>query len=55
VVELGADIGALNGSGEKPLQVIIRFGHRHVERVLRGAMALERSARIKKEAEAKKP
>jgi hypothetical protein len=55
LVELGADIGALNDRGETPLQVSIRFGHRHVERVLRGAMALERSARTKKEAEAKKP
>ena len=55
LVELGADIGALNDKGETPLQVSIFFGHRHVARVLRGAMALERSARTKKEAEAKKP
>jgi hypothetical protein len=55
LVELGADIGALDGGAKTPLQLSIRFGHRHVERVLRGAMALERSARTKKEAEAKKP
>ena len=52
LVELGADIGALNGSGQTPLQISIRFGHHHVARVLK---ELERSARIKKEAEAKKP
>jgi hypothetical protein len=55
LVTLGADIGALTDGGETPLQVSIRCGHHHVARVLRGAMALERSARIKKEAEAKKP
>jgi ankyrin repeat protein len=55
LVELGADIGALDGGAKTPLQLSIRFGHHHVERVLRGAMALERSARTKKEAEAKKP
>jgi hypothetical protein len=36
-VELGADIGALGGSGETPLQLSIRYGHHHVERVLRAA------------------
>jgi ankyrin repeat protein len=55
LVELGADIGDVMASGETPLQVSIRQCHHHVERVLRGAMALERSARTKKEAEAKKP
>jgi hypothetical protein len=55
LVELGADIGALADSGETPLQLSIDKGHHHVARVLRGAMALERSARTKKEAEAKKP
>jgi hypothetical protein len=55
LVELKADIGALTNSGETPLQLSIRYSHHHVERVLRGAMALERSARTKKEAEAKKP
>ena len=52
LVEFGVDIGALNGSGETPLQVSIRTGHHHVARVLR---ELERSARTKKEAAAKKP
>jgi hypothetical protein len=55
LVELKADIGALTNSGETPLQLSIRYSHHHVERVLKGAMALERSARTKKEAEAKKP
>jgi ankyrin repeat protein len=50
LVELGADIGALNGRGETPLQVSIRGGHHQVARVLR---ELERSARTKKEAAAK--
>jgi ankyrin repeat protein len=50
LVELGADIGALDGSGETPL-VSIRRGHHQVARVLREL----RSARTKKEAEAKKP
>jgi ankyrin repeat protein len=53
-LELGADIGALT-DGQTPLLVSIRRGHHHVARVLRGAMALERSARTKKEAEAKQP
>jgi ankyrin repeat protein len=52
LVELGADIGALTGDGQTPLQLSISFGHHHVARVLR---ELERSARTKKEAEAKKP
>jgi ankyrin repeat protein len=52
LVELGADIGALTGDGQTPLQLSIRFGHHHVARVLR---ELERSARTKKEAAAKKP
>jgi hypothetical protein len=52
LVELGADIGALTEDGETPLQISIDCGHHHVARVLR---ALERSARTKKEAEAKKP
>jgi hypothetical protein len=55
LLALGADIGALTGNRETPLQLSIRNGHHHVARVLRGAMALERSARTKKEAEAKKP
>jgi hypothetical protein len=55
LVDLGADIGALTDAGETPLQVSIRRGRHHVARVLRGALALERSARTKKEAEAKKP
>jgi ankyrin repeat protein len=55
LVELGADIGALTDGGETPLQVSIRYGHHHVARVLRGALALERSARTKKDAEAKMP
>ena len=55
LVEMGADIGALTDDGETPLQLSIRKGHHHVARVLRGAQALERSARVKKEAEAKKP
>jgi ankyrin repeat protein len=55
LVALGADIGALTDGGETPLQVSIRRGHHHVARVLRGAMALERSARTKKEAEANTP
>jgi hypothetical protein len=38
-----------------PLQLGIRNGHHHVARVLRGAKALERSARTKKEAAAKQP
>jgi ankyrin repeat protein len=50
LVDLGADIGALTDAGETPLQVSIRRGHHHVARVLRGALALERSARTKKEA-----
>jgi hypothetical protein len=37
LVELGADIAALGGSGETPLQASIRYGHHHVERVLRAA------------------
>jgi ankyrin repeat protein len=45
LVEFGVDIGALNGSGETPLQVSIRTGHHHVARVLR---ELERSARAPK-------
>jgi hypothetical protein len=52
LVELGADIGALTNSGETPLQVSIRRGHYQVSQVLR---ELERSARTKKEAAAKKP
>jgi hypothetical protein len=52
LVELGADIGALTEDGQTPLQLSIRFGHHHVARVLR---ELERSARTKKEAAAKKP
>jgi ankyrin repeat protein len=52
LVELGADIGALTDDGETPLQISIDCGHHHVARVLR---ALERSARTKKEAAAKKP
>jgi hypothetical protein len=55
LVELGADIGALTGDGQTPLQLSIRYGHHHVARVLKGAQALERSARTKKEAAAKKP
>ena len=55
LVELGADIGALTEDGETPLQISIDCGHHHVARVLRGAHALERSARTKKEAAAKKP
>jgi ankyrin repeat protein len=55
LVELGADIGALLNSGETPLQLSIREGHPHVARVLRGAEALQRSARTKKEAAAKEP
>jgi ankyrin repeat protein len=55
LVELGADIGALTDAGETPLQVSIREGHHHVARVLRGAEALQRSARTKKEAAAKEP
>jgi hypothetical protein len=50
LVEL--DIGALTAPGETTLQVSIRCGQYHVARVLR---ELERSARTKKEAEAKKP
>jgi hypothetical protein len=50
LVELGADIGALNGRGETPLQLCIRFGHHQVAQVLR---QLERAARTKKEAAAK--
>ena len=45
-------MGALMCSGDTPLQLSIRFGHRHVARVL---SELERSARTKKEAAAKKP
>jgi ankyrin repeat protein len=55
LVELGADIGALTEDRQTPLQLSIRCGHHHVARVLRDALALERSARTKKEAEAKKP
>jgi hypothetical protein len=51
LVELGADIGALNEWRETPLQLSIRYGHHQVAQVLR---ELERSARIKKEA-AKRP
>jgi hypothetical protein len=43
-----ANVGALTLSGDTPLQLSIRYGHRHVERVLR---ELERS--YKKEAAAK--
>jgi ankyrin repeat protein len=52
LVELGADIGALTLKGETPLQLNIRFGHHQAAQVLK---ELERSARTKKEAEAKKP
>jgi hypothetical protein len=48
LVELGANIGAVLDSGETPLQLSIRYGHHHVAQVLR-------SARTKKEAEAKQP
>jgi hypothetical protein len=49
--ELGADIGALNGGGETPLRLSIRCGHHQAAQVLK---ELERSARTKKEAAAKK-
>jgi hypothetical protein len=48
----GRTLGALMCSGDTPLQLSIRCGHRHVARVL---SELERSARTKKEAAAKKP
>jgi ankyrin repeat protein len=50
LVELGAD-SALNKWRETPLQLSIRRGHHHVARVLE---EVERAARIKKEAAAKK-
>ena len=50
LAEAGADIVALNGGGETPLQVSIRHGHHQVARVLR---ELERSARTNKKAAAK--
>jgi ankyrin repeat protein len=53
LVALGADIGALNGDGETPHQLSTRFGHRQAAQVLK-ELQVERSARTKKEAAAKK-